>query len=306
MLEGDHRQRIVELARAEGDVVTHAPAPTHNLLRPRNPASAEPRQAKRLGERPGADGAWSAIPHRPRQRRHAREFQPAVGLVAQDPGIKRFGKGVDFIQLLIAQHRPGRVMGGVDDNQLRARGSQRAQVIEIVVERSLRAEVPESDIAADRARDTVQLLIGGRHGHHTVAGIEQLVEQQVVGLDGARGDEDLVRAGVRIGCRDETAQFLAAACLAVPKPGVQQRLQRRVSLLRWHQIHDLTHRHWVDAAFGDVPLDYHLVLRHPAFKLEGLDPHVRSSSTAVVIARHRTRWLLTRLLPVPTIAESHT
>jgi hypothetical protein len=60
------------------------------------------------------------------QRLAARQFEPAVRLVAEDPRADRLRQGVDPPQVGGGEDRAGRVVRRVDDDQARARRDERS------------------------------------------------------------------------------------------------------------------------------------------------------------------------------------
>jgi len=75
---------------------------------------------------------------------------------------------------------------------------------------ALGANPPQGDLGADRAGHAVELLVGGVDGHDVVPRIEQDVEQQKVGLDGTRGDEDVLGFAVAVGVRQRAPELQRA------------------------------------------------------------------------------------------------
>jgi hypothetical protein len=168
----------------------------------------------------------------------------------------------------------GRVVGGVDRDELGAPGDEALEVLEVEPEAAIvRAHFPERDIGAERRRHALDLLVGRVDGDDVVAGVEQGVEEQVVRLDRAGGDQDVVRAGALVGRGDVLTECLGPPRFAVAKAGREERFECRGPFTLRQQSDQLIDAHRQDAALGDVVLDPCFPERHPPFQPEILDLH---------------------------------
>ena len=107
----------------------------------------------------------------------------------------------------------------------RVRGRHQALQLVQVVAVALGPYPPQGDLGADGAGHAVELLVGGVDGHDVVSRIEQDVEQQEVGLDGARGDQDVLGPAVAVGARQGGPELERPGGLAVSERGLQQPFQ---------------------------------------------------------------------------------
>src|SRR5215213_2193461 len=102
VLERQERQRVGELARAQGGVVAHRPALGRHLGRRRHPPDPEPRQPEGLGDGADADSTRTVVEGGRCEAVAAGDLEPPVGLVAKQPGPDRLGQLVDAPELLLA------------------------------------------------------------------------------------------------------------------------------------------------------------------------------------------------------------
>ena len=106
------------------DVVAHRPAGATNSAGP----AIQP--MRRPGRPNGFEKVPTLIARSPRSRIGgasgvaAGQVEPAVRLVAEDTRTERLGQLVDALQIGCGEHRAGRVVRRVDDDQLRVRGER--------------------------------------------------------------------------------------------------------------------------------------------------------------------------------------
>ena len=135
------------------------------------------------------------------------------------------------------------------------RADELLQFVQVIAEVVLRTQSPEGDIAADGARDAVELLVGWVDGDDVVTRFQQDVEGQEVGFDGTGGDQDVVWSTVLIRCSQQRPQFQRAWCFGIAEPGVEQALEGVRALFHGEHAEQLGNAHGEDAALGDVELD---------------------------------------------------
>jgi hypothetical protein len=104
---------------------------------------------------------------------------------------------------------------GVDDDQARGGSHQPLERLDIVAIPGRGPDLPQRDVAAQRARDAVQLLVGRERRDHVVTRVQQDVEQEVVGLDGARRHQHTVGVAAGVGGRDRRTERGGAPRLAI-------------------------------------------------------------------------------------------
>src|SRR5829696_8081093 len=285
VLERQDCQCVAELARAQGDVVTHAPAFGHYLCRCRHPSDTQPRQAEGLGDGADADGRGAVVDSGRREGGAAGNLEPPVGLVAEDPSPHRLGQVVDAPELLLAEHGPRGVVRGIEYDQTRAGCHQALQLVQVVAV-ALEPYLPQADVGSYGAGHAVELLVGGVDGHDVVTRIEQDVKQQEVGLDGARGDEDVLRRAVAVGVGEYSLKLQRPRGRAVAERGFQQPLEKNLALLGFFEGEQIVGGEGQDAALCYVVGGRELVGGHPTFKGERLYLHGWAPSS--LAGRHGT------------------
>ena len=132
-------------------------------------------------------------------------------------------------------------MRRVDHDQSGALRHQAFELVQVESEARLGAQLPERHVAADGAGNAVELLIRRMDRDDVVSGLEQDVEQEEVGLDGARRDQDLLGPRVAVGRRDRRAQLECPRRLAVSQAQIEEAREDPFALLRRLEIEQLPH-----------------------------------------------------------------
>jgi hypothetical protein len=126
----------------------------------------------------------------------------------------------DAFQVRLGQLRAGWIVRIADQDQLRLRGDQRAQGVQIHapprhISLAHLLQRPRFYRSAEAARQAPGLHVVRHHHDHFVAGFDEVPHRDVIGLGAPIGDLDVVFGGAGIHRRDQASQFSGAVRLRV-------------------------------------------------------------------------------------------
>ena len=223
-------------------------------------------------------------------------LQHAVHLVAEQPGVALARHLHDLTQQRLVDQRAGRVVGVVEDDEAGALVGERADGVRVRQVAVLLEEPQAADLRAQGLRDRVELLVGGLHAHHGRPGLDERVQSEEVGADGAVGRQDVVGGdALAVQRRDGGAQPRRADDVPVAEPGLLEATHHAVGVAA--HLEQLVEGERVDAGLGDVPGGRRLVGVHPLLDEERLDAHGASSERE--LGRRVRRRVLYRRWPAP-------
>ena len=116
--------------------------------------------------------------------------QPAIDLVAEDPGVVLGGDVHDLTQALVVQGHADGVVGVGQDDHLGVGVAGLVQGVEIQLVVILGLQLDHAGLDAAALGDIVVLLIGGLDHHAVVTRLQHAHQHQVIGAGAAVGDHD--------------------------------------------------------------------------------------------------------------------
>ena len=125
--------------------------------------------------------------------------QPAIDLVAEDPGVVLGGDVHDLTQTLVVQGHADGVVGVGQDDHLGVGVAGLVQGVEIQLIVILGLQLDHAGLDAAALGDIVVLLIGGLDHHAVVTRLQHAHQHQVIGAGAAVGDHHFLGLHIALG-----------------------------------------------------------------------------------------------------------
>ena len=258
-------QALAQHGAAHRDIFMAPPKFIDQRHRPDHPSGAQPWQAISFGQRADRDHLFGAAPKRRRFGGAVGAFGAGVNLVGEQPGAGAFGDRDKRRPVVIRKDRAGRIVGIDHRHHFDRRGDRPRQTVPVDGPAAGLVQVDGPHLGPVVEGQTPNLQIGRPHRGDHVAGADQGLGEDVIGLRRADRDQHILRPGAGIAGGDQLAQTARAINLgivegdplqfgAAVRPGpIQQRRQPQR----------------VDAAFGEMKIDALLVAGQQFLQSEG-------------------------------------
>ena len=253
VLQRDGGDDLVPDAAADGVVGT---AGLHDLVHlvvaADDPADTGAGHGVHLGHTADGDGLVVAVVQ---NGGHIVLVQPAIDLVAEDPGVVLGGDVHDLAQTLVIQGHADGVVGVGQDDHLGVVVAGLVQGVEIQLIVLLGLQLDHAGLDAAALGDIVVLLIGGLDHHAVVARLQHAHQHQVIGAGAAVGDHDFlglhVALGVNAGHRRLDPGGTGGVAVVIMQAHGTHFVQESVQVLAG-QVKQLVHTKGADAAAAQI------------------------------------------------------
>ncbi len=263
--QGERRQLVRQYGRGDGGVLVAHPHRIERLARPHGPSDTQPRQPVCLAQ--ASHGQHPVVePPEGRCFLVAQPLGARVDLVGQYPRADPVGGGHHGPHLIRGHDATGRIVRIAHGDQACLGGDGGIELCQIRRPGVILAQTKRTHVEPQILRDAPDLHVVGQHDDNLLAGGQQAVYRQIIGLGGAYRDEDLLGGGPLVERGDAIAQRHRAVCLRI----VELRGEQRIDALGI-VIEELAQAQGMNAALGKVVVDDVFPFRHHALHEKRLE-----------------------------------